>query len=204
MVYDITNVLSGSPVANGKRSHGNVSKCILLSYAHHSFQRQFSGRITSSGFAKDWCLSFLHRIDVVLFPGSEPKVGRIYAGFIVTIRAIVKYAHSFWDWAIVKYPRSCMRGNCSFMMSSPNNTVSVRRMLSFGIPKPARFSLFDFFPETFSEGYRKALRQCCIILNFRSTHNSKYHFDLWSAPRRRQPPGAPSIFTIAASEASTL
>lgn len=104
-----------------------------------------------------FAFSFLRSVLHVLNLGSDPEMGRINAGRIITTGTIVKDKQSFWNWPKVNHPRStaCQKRHSVCSFSFINLTIA---MLVFArYPNPTRFGLCHLFPKAFCKGGRESL-----------------------------------------------
>ncbi len=82
-------------------------------------------------------MSLLFAVGVVVFGCSQPKVFWIDAGRIVSAWAIMKDAHSFWDWAVVHFVGKTMGFSsikCPvpvFVFTSLPNNTTVRFLFAY-------------------------------------------------------------------------
>ena len=119
-------------------------------YFFNVFPRQFSIWVIFTSkfifFNMSFVSTFFNHILVIIIKRSKKKVVWIYAGRIV---AFMKNAKSFWNLAIVNYPRSSMCLKKFYVFLSRRNLAITFRLFT-AKPNPTSFSFFNFLKESYA------------------------------------------------------
>jgi len=83
--------------------------------------------------------TFLVSVPVIIAFGAKEKMRRIAATPVISARAVVKYAQSFWYWATVDKPGNSVSHNVRPASCKTDGAVTTACTRS---PKPARFGNF--------------------------------------------------------------
>lgn len=133
-----------------------------------------------------------HHVSSIISSYAKLKMVRIGATSIVTL---MKNAHSFWNDAVVKYPRNTV-GHYPYSETNVKASISVHSVTStLPIPTLTKVLVYyraifnNHFPKAFSKSNREALRKIRVLFKV-AWHRSKSNFDSVFAPVRRQPAGA--------------
>jgi len=102
-------------------------------------------------------LLFYSPVSTVFNLSTQVQMGRVHTKFVILGGAVMQHKTTLGNWAIIQNPRSDVRPNCSFRLSSANN-AAVTRAVNTRRPEPACFSFTNLFPKALREGWRKALR----------------------------------------------
>lgn len=169
--------------ANSSLSH-RESLCQLgLSFVHNIRSYKFNffiGKFCSIGAAamccliglslgpviiSEWNSVFFTTIVAIVIVGSNPKMRRRYARWVV---ARVADKHSFWNWAFVYNIR---KPTCSPKLW-PDAHLSISSRAGCANPYPETIGFFNFFPESLGLFFRK-LDTCTSSIKcfFRFIHN---------------------------------
>lgn len=175
MVNDIPNQSLADTVLAGKLtllpalprvSGKDFSSLFLIQFAMRAFITFKTRRI-----GKIMASRFNHILHVVLMC-SHQQMGWVYASGIVFYWTLVANAHSFWNRAILHYPRGNMSANGTMGRDAPLKfTVSVT--LGCASPQPASVRagrFINFFPKAFLESCRPSLLFKKLRVNF-DLHN---------------------------------
>lgn len=108
--------------------------------------------------------SLFNRVNGVFSFGSKPKVFRINTSRVVSSGAVVKNAHSLWDWAFAENPRSDMGSDWNSGSESFGD-IAVTERTFCASPKPTAFGLGNLRPKPILEVRRKALRAQVVRCN---------------------------------------
>lgn len=152
----------GNPIFQTHRGNSVISEGIASSDFTDLAAGQFGERVVIA-FKRN-ALSFLEGIKSVIRMVPKIKVSRIHAGRVVwTWDAVVKYIwRDIWNRPTAQYPSNAMSLNWPTKVGN----VSVPFWVTVPDPKPASVRSEYFRPESFNDGFGKALL-CEVLRSYR-------------------------------------